>query len=168
MARMKFICDAERCIEMQQLRHCLQERTRGALGREPAPRGDDQRRHSQRREVHLGGLHALLRTRPAWPSARWTASTGPTTAWCCTTRTSASAAATAPTPAPSAPCSSSARAPSACAARWTSARSAPGARRRTAARKNSRSTAATGWPRASCRSAPKCARPRRCSAAMAT
>ena len=36
------------------------------------------------------------------------------------------------------------------------------------ARRSSRSTAATAWPKASCRRAPRCARPRRCSAATAT
>ena len=36
------------------------------------------------------------------------------------------------------------------------------------ARPSSRSTAATAWPKASCRPAPRCARPRRCSAATAT
>ena len=46
-------------------------------------------------QQHLGGLHALLATRRAWRCARSTASTAPTKAWCCTTRTSASAAATA-------------------------------------------------------------------------
>ncbi len=42
----------------------------------------------------------------------------------------------------------------------------PGARR--LAEASSRSTAATAWPKASCRPAPKCARPRRCSAATPT
>ena len=45
---------------MQRLRYRLQERARGAVGREPPPRGHPQRRCS-RREVHLGGLHALQR-----------------------------------------------------------------------------------------------------------
>ena len=36
------------------------------------------------------------------------------------------------------------------------------------ARPSSRSTAATAWPKASCRPAPRCARPRRCSPATAT
>ena len=53
------------------------------------------------------------------------------------------------------------------AARWTSAPSAPAARRRTR-RCSSRSTAATVWPRASCRCARRCARPRRCWPATAT
>jgi len=52
MARMKFLCDAERCIEcngcvtacknVQRLRYRLQERERGALGRQSPSRGDDQ------------------------------------------------------------------------------------------------------------------------------
>ncbi|MCK7497917.1 MAG: 4Fe-4S binding protein [Comamonadaceae bacterium] len=45
---------------------------------------------------------------------------------------------------------------------------AGGPEARTAPRTSSRSTAATAWPRASCRPAPRCARPRRCSAATAT
>ena len=59
-------------------------------------------------------------------------------------------------------------APSACAARWTSARSAPVAPSPTAQPRSSASTAATGWPRASSPCAPRCARPRRCSPAMET
>src|SRR2546427_670233 len=106
--------------------------------------------------------------RRAWRCARSTASTRPRTAWCCTTRTCASAAATASTPARSARRSSRRPAPSACAARWTSAPSAPAAPSPTAARPSSRSTAAIACPRASSRRAPRCARPRRCSAATAT
>ena len=45
--------------------------------------------------------------------------------------------------------------------------SAPAARRRTARRPSTRSTAPTAWPRASCRCAPRCARPSRCSPATA-
>jgi Fe-S-cluster-containing dehydrogenase component len=56
---------------------------------------------------------------------------------------------------------------SACAARWTSARSAPAARADNS-EASSRSTAAIRSPKASCRRAPRCARPRRCSAATAT
>src|SRR6266702_4380861 len=59
--------------------------------------------------------------RRAWRCARWTASTAPRKAWCCTTRICASAAATASTPARSARRSSRRPEPSACAARWTSA-----------------------------------------------
>ena len=42
----------------------------------------------------------------------------------------------------------------------------PGSRRH--ARRNTRNTAPTVWPKASCRSAPRCARPSRCSPATAT
>jgi Fe-S-cluster-containing dehydrogenase component len=54
------------------------------------------------------------------------------------------------------------------AARWTSAPSAPAARKRPTPTPSSRSTAATAWPRASFRCARKCARPRRCSPVTAT
>ena len=107
------------------------------------------------------------RTRPAWRSARSTASTRPRKAWCCTARSCASAAATASTPARSGRPSIRRPATSAAAARWTSAPSAPAARPTTRAR-SSCSTAATGWPTASCRCVPRCARPRRCWPATAT
>ena len=45
---------------VQRLRHRLQERARGAVGRQPAPRRHHQRRRA-RRAHHLGGVHALLR-----------------------------------------------------------------------------------------------------------
>src|SRR5690606_24992489 len=45
---------------VQRLRDRLQAGERGALGREPPPGGHHQRRGGGRREVDLGGLHALL------------------------------------------------------------------------------------------------------------
>ena len=59
MARMKFLCDAERCIECNGCVTACKQEERGALGREPAPRGHDQRRRAGR-EVDLGRVHALL------------------------------------------------------------------------------------------------------------
>ena len=94
MARMKFICDAERCIECN---GCVT----ACKNEHDVPWGVNRRRVVTLNDgvpgekQHLGGLHALHATRPAWRSARSTASTAPTKAWCCTTRTSASAAATA-------------------------------------------------------------------------
>ena len=131
MARMKFLCDAERCIECN---GCVT----ACKNEHEVPWGVNRRRvvtHQRRRagrEDRSRWPACTAPTRPAWRSARSTASTAPTTAWCCTTRTSASAAATASTPARSARRSSRRRAPSACAARWTSAPSAPAARRQTA------------------------------------
>ena len=95
MARMKFLCDAERCIECNAcVTACKNEHE--------VPWGIQRRRvvtiSEAGRALDLGRLHALL-GRAARPSARWTASTIPPRAWCCTTRTSASAAATASTPA---------------------------------------------------------------------
>jgi Fe-S-cluster-containing dehydrogenase component len=54
------------------------------------------------------------------------------------------------------------------AARWTNAPSAPVVRKPTTRTPSSRSTAATVWPKASCRFVPRCARPRRCWPATAT
>src|SRR4051812_24600799 len=82
---------------------------------------------------------------------------------CCIRRTSASGAVIAFMPARSAPRSTRASAISDRAERWTSAPTAPAVRRRTTAQPSTRNTAATGWPRASCRSAPRCARRNRCS-----
>src|SRR3989442_149166 len=96
--------------------------------------------------------------RRAWRCARSTASTRPRTASCCTTRTCASAAATASTPARSGRRSFRRPALSACAARWTSALSAPAAPSPIAARPSSRSMAATACPRASCPPAPSATR----------
>src|SRR5581483_2869439 len=110
----------------------------------------------------------IARTHPAWRCARSIASITPLTASCFTTRTCASDAATASTRVRSARRSSRSRAYSACAARWTSAPSAPAGRKPTEARQSSRSTAAIASPRGSYPSAPRCARPRRCSAATAT
>ena len=58
---------------------------------------------------------------------------------------------------PSARRNTRASAISAAAARWTSAPTAPAGRSRTTARRNTCNTAATASPRASCRSAPRCA-----------
>ena len=123
MARMKFLCDAERCIECNGCVTACKQRARDSVGREPPPRGDAERRRAGR-EVDLGRVHALLRTRRAWRCARSIASTRPPKASCCTTRICASAAAIASTPARSARRSFRRTARSACAARWTSARSA--------------------------------------------
>src|SRR5262249_1710099 len=85
----------------------------------------------------------------------------------CTPRISASAAAIASTPVRSARRNIPASAISAPAARWTSAPTAPAARRRTARRRNTPNTAPTAWRKGNCRSARRCARPNRCSPATA-
>src|SRR5215510_8475969 len=100
-------------------------------------------------------------THPAPRCARSTASTPPPMRWCCTPRISASAAAIASTPARSAHRNIPRSATSARAARWTSAPTVPAAPRWMAAKPSSSNTAPIGWQRASCRSAPRCARPSR-------
>ena len=59
MARMKFICDAERCIECNGCVTACKARARHPVGREPPPRRHPQRRRP-RRAQHLGRVHALL------------------------------------------------------------------------------------------------------------
>ena len=153
MARMKFLCDAERCIECNAcVTACKNEHE--------VPWGINRRRvvtindGAARRALDLGRLHALLGRAVHRGLPGRLHLSDRRRAWCCTPRTCASAAATASTPARSARRSSPRPATSARAARWTSAPSAPAARRRTAATPSSRSTAATAWPRASC---PLCA-----------
>jgi formate dehydrogenase iron-sulfur subunit len=97
MARMKFICDAERCIECN---GCVT----ACKNEHEVPWGVNRRRvvtstTACRAKSPSRWPACTAATRPAWRSARSTASTAPTKAWCCTTRTSASAAATAATPA---------------------------------------------------------------------
>ena len=96
------------------------------MGREPPPRGHDQRRRA-RRALDLGRVHALLGRAVHGGVPGRLLLPAPRKASSCTTRTCASAAATASTPARSARRSSRRPARSACAARWTSARSAPAA-----------------------------------------
>src|SRR5579885_2970044 len=108
---------------------------------------------------------ALMRRAP--PSVPSTASTPRRMQWCCTTRIFASAAGTASTPVPSARRNTPRSATSDRAARWTSAPSVRAVRRLTAARRNTRSTAPIGSPRASCRFARRCARRSPCSPATA-
>ena len=150
MARMKFLCDAERCIECNScVTACKQEHD--------IPWGVNRRRVVTlndgvpgERSISVACMHC---------------SDAPCMAVCpvdCFYKTEegvvlhdkdcASAAATASTPVRSARRSFRRRGRSACAARWTNARSAPGAPRRTIRRPSSRSTAAIVWPRESCRS----------------
>mmetsp|Transcript_11101 Transcript_11101/g.16181 ORF Transcript_11101/g.16181 Transcript_11101/m.16181 type:complete len:221 (-) Transcript_11101:141-803(-) len=98
---------------------------------------------------------------PAWPSVRWIASIRPTTVWCCTPKTSALAVAIAFTRAPLARRNIRRQAALAAVARWTNAPSAPVALRRTTPMRSSPNMAATGSLKASCRSVPRCAPPRR-------
>ena len=151
---------------MQRLRHRLQAGARGAVGREPAPRRHDQRRRP-RRALDLGRLHALLRraVHGGLPGRLLLQTEEGVVLhdkdlcigcgycfYAC------------PFGAPQFPqagafgvrgkmdkCTFCAGGPE-----------ADNSRRGVRA-----STAATGWPKASCRPAPRCARPRRCSAAMA-
>ena len=94
MARMKFVCDSERCIECNGCVTACKNEHEVPVGREPPPRGHAQRRRARARSRSRWPA-CTAPTRPAWRCARSTASTAPKKAWCCTTRTSASAAATA-------------------------------------------------------------------------
>ena len=151
---------------MQRLRDRLQERARRALGREPPPRGHAQRRRA-RRALDLGGLHALHRRALHGGLPGRLLLQAPTKAWCCTTRTSASAAATAPTPAVRRAAVPEQRhlRPARQDGQVHLLRRRPG---ENGSQAEFEKYGATGWPKASCRPAPRCARPRRCSAATAT
>ena len=163
MARMKFLCDAERCIECNAcVTACKNEHE--------VPWGINRRRvvtindgKPGERSISVACMHC---------------SDAPCMAVCpvdcfyqteqgvvLTSRICASAVAIASTPVRSAHRNIRRPAISAAAARWTNAPSAWRAGKDAA--RNSRSTAATAWPRASCRSAPRCARPRRCWPVMA-
>ena len=146
MARMKFLCDAERCIECNAcVTACKNEHE--------VPWGVNRRRvvtindgKPGERSISVACMHC---------------SDAPCMAVCpvdcfydteegvvCTPRTCASAAATASTRARSVRRNSRRPATSARAARWTSAPSAPAARKRTIPPPSSRNTAATVWPKA--------------------
>ena len=113
---------------VQRLRHRLQAGARDSVGREPPARRDASTTACRARSRSRSPA-CTARTRRAWRCARSTASTRPTKASCCTTRTCASAAAIASTLVRSARRSFRRPARSACAARWTSARSARAARK---------------------------------------
>ncbi len=138
MARMKFLCDAERCIECN---GCVT----ACKNENEVPWGVNRRRvvtindgEPGERSISVACMHCS--DAPCWRSVRWIVSTPPTMAWCCTTRTSVSAAVTASTPVRSARRSFRKAAPSVRAARWTSAPSAPAVRRRTTQQRSSAST----------------------------
>lgn len=57
MAKMKFMCDTKRCIECN---GCVTACKNENVGHTAPPGGDPQRR-SARRDLHLGGVHALHR-----------------------------------------------------------------------------------------------------------
>ena len=132
MARMKFLCDADRCIECNAcVTACKNEHE--------VPWGINRRRvvtindgKPGERSISMACMHCT--DAPCAAVCPVDASTRPRTAWCCTPRTCASAAATASTPARSARRSIRASAISARAARWTSAPTAPAGPRPTARR----------------------------------
>ena len=160
MARMKFLLDAERCIECNAcVTACKNEHE--------VPWGINRRRVVTINDGKPGERSiSMACMRPAPPSARFPASTPQPMPWCCMTRTFASAAVIASTPAPSARHNIRALAISALAGRWISAPSALAAHRPIIPRRNISSMDRTVWPKASCRFALKCARPRRCSRVM--
>ena len=165
MARMKFLCDAERCIECNAcVTACKNEHE--------VPWGVNRRWSSPSMTASPANARfrspaCIARMRPASRSARWIASTIPRTVSCCIPRTSASVVATASTPVLSGHRSIPRRATTAAAARWTSAPSVPADPRTIILEPSSRSMVVTGLPKANCRFAPRCARPRRCLVAMA-
>ena len=126
MARMKFLCDAERCIECNGcVTACKQEHE--------IPWGVNRRRVVTindgvpgERSISVACMHCS--DAPCMAVCPVDCFYKTEEASCCTTRICASAAATASTRARSARRSFRRRARSACAARWTSARSAPAAR----------------------------------------
>ena len=61
MARMKFLCDAERCIECNGCVTACKQENEVPWGVNRRRVVTHQRRHRRRREVDLGGVHALLR-----------------------------------------------------------------------------------------------------------
>ena len=166
MARMKFICDSERCIECN---GCVT----ACKNENEVPWGVNRRRVVTlndgvpgERSISVACMHCS--DAPCMAVCPVNASIAPRKAWCSTTRTSASDAAIAPMPAPSARRSSRQQRHVRRARQDGQVhllrRRPRGQRQR---RPNSRSTGATGLPKASCRPAPRCARPRRCSAATA-
>ncbi len=129
MARMKFLCDADRCIECNAcVTACKNEHE--------VPWGINRRRvvtindgKPGERSVSMACMHCTDAPCAAVCPVNCFYTTA--TPWCCTPRISASAAATASTPARSARRNIRRSAISARAARWTSAPSAPAARRPT-------------------------------------
>ena len=123
MARMKFLCDAERCIECNGcVTACKHEHE--------MPWGVNRRRVVTlndgvpgEKSISVACMHCS--DAPCMAVCPVDCFYKTSKAWCCTTRTCASAAATASMPVRSARRSSRRTARSACAARWTSARSAP-------------------------------------------
>ena len=158
MARMKFLCDAERCIECN---GCVT----ACKNEHEVPWGINRRRVITLGDGDLGEKSvsvACMHCTDAPCAAVCPVDCFYTTmtASCCTIKICALAAATACMPARLARRNIRSKTPLAYAARWTSAPSAPAARPRTTHRRKPRSMAATGSPKASCRYARKCVRPK--------
>ena len=136
MARMKFLCDAERCIECNAcVTACKNEHE--------VPWGINRRRvvtindgKPGERSISVACMHCS--DAPALRCARWTASTKPKKAWFCTPRTCASVVVIVSMRARSARRSIRKPATSDRVARWTSVPSAPVARKKTTPPPNSK------------------------------
>ena len=143
MARMKFLCDADRCIECNAcVTACKNEHE--------VPWGINRRRvvtindgRPGERSVSMACMHCTDAPCAAVCPVNCFYTTAD--AWYCTPRTSASAAAIASMRAHSARRNIRAWATSARAARWTSALTAPAARRTNNTRPNLSNTATTGF-----------------------
>jgi ferredoxin len=155
MARMKFLCDADRCIECNAcVTACKNEHE--------VPWGINRRRVVTINDGKNGRSRwpaCTARMRPARPCALSTVSTPRLTVWCCTPKTSALAVAIASTPVHLVRHNIQKPQTSVPAERWTNARIVQVVLRRITQPKNMRNMVQTVWRKASCRFVLKCVRP---------
>ena len=160
MARMKFLCDAERCIECNAcVTACKNEHE--------VPWGVNRRRvvtiqdgKPGERSISVACMHCS--DAPCTAVAQSIVSTRPTKVWCCTRRICASVVATASMRVRLARRSIRRLVTTAHVEKWTSAPSAPVALKMTCLSLSSKNTVAIVLPRANCQSVQKCARLRLC------
>ena len=162
MARMKFLCDADRCIECNAcVTACKNENE--------VPWGIN-----RRRVVTINDGKPGERSVSRWPActaptllarrfARSAVFIRPPTVWFCIPKINALDAVTASTRAPSALPNIRASEISGREAKWINAPTAPEVPSRTTPSFNTKNMVPIGCPRASCRSAPKCVRRNPCS-----
>lgn len=166
MARMRFLCDAERCIECNAcVTACKNEHE--------VPWASTGVASLRLTTVSRANALSLLRvctvpTHPALQCARLTASTRQSKGWFSTLRTSALVADIASTRAHSVRHNTRKQVTSDPEARWTSVPSALVDLRKTTPQKNTRSTGVTVWLKVNFRFVLKCAPQKHFSAVMAT